>query len=351
MKKRIAKLDFVRFFAILNVLLIHCVEENYPMNAEQLNGYSMASRVLATTLFCIGRLGVPLFLFLTGYLLLGKTYTQEDTLRFYKKKVLPLLLTTEIWIVVYNYIWLWAYEGSFDGLLILQHCLFVQYDSKMEHLWYMPMIVGMYLFIPFVSNALQAIENKYIIGITAIAATYCFLIPTVSVFVQAFGGVAIGPALDVSFSGGEYGIMIVIGYLMRSATLEKRKLPALVLTFIIAMGLCVGQQLFFYDQGYTVNTWYNSVTLLISAIALIWIIFILFNKTEEVPLIKFLAQNAFAIYIIHYVYIFVFQKMNFTTGKHITGVLLMFVFSFVLSIISILLIRKSSKLSKILFFN
>lgn len=350
-KKRIAKLDFVRFFAILNVVFIHCVEENYPMNAEQLNGYSMASRVLATTLFCVGRLGVPLFLFLTGYLLLGKVYTQEDTLRFYKKKLLPLLLTTEIWIVLYDIIRLWAYEQPIDGLLILRQCLFLQYDGMMPHLWYMPMIVGVYLFIPFVSNALQVIENKYIIGIATIAALYYFLVPTVSNFTQIFSGFAIDSKLDVSFSGGTYGIMIVIGYLMQSARLEKRKLPALAVIFVTAMGLCIGQQLFLYNQGYSANTWYNSFFLLISAVALFWIILTLFDKTEEVPVIKFLAQNAFAIYIMHYMYIAVFQKMHFTIGKHIIGVLMMFVFSFTLSIISVLLIRKSNKLSKILFFN
>ena len=86
MKQRIASLDFIRLFAILTVILVHCVEQNYPMNAEILNSYSVASQVIATTLFCIGRLGVPLFLFLTGYLLLGKPYSEQQVIGFYTKK-------------------------------------------------------------------------------------------------------------------------------------------------------------------------------------------------------------------------------------------------------------------------
>lgn len=62
-----------------------------------------ASQIFRITFFTIGRLGVPIFLFLTGALTLKKQIdTDEDVLKFYKKNLIPLLITIEIWNVFYN---------------------------------------------------------------------------------------------------------------------------------------------------------------------------------------------------------------------------------------------------------
>lgn len=44
-----------------------------------------------SALFALGRLGVPLYLFLTGSLVLSKLVdTNDDAVAFYKRKLLPL---------------------------------------------------------------------------------------------------------------------------------------------------------------------------------------------------------------------------------------------------------------------
>ena len=65
--RRIPWLDSARAFAILAVLLVHATEHLYVMDAAHLNGMSPQSALFAITAFTIGRLGVPLFLFLTGF--------------------------------------------------------------------------------------------------------------------------------------------------------------------------------------------------------------------------------------------------------------------------------------------
>lgn len=79
--KRIVSLDILRTIAILDVLLVHCTESVYPMNNPTLLSYSILSQFLAISLFTLGRLGVPIFFFISGYLLLDKDYKNGGGVR------------------------------------------------------------------------------------------------------------------------------------------------------------------------------------------------------------------------------------------------------------------------------
>lgn len=68
--KRIQSYDMARTFAILCVVLCHSVEFAYS-NINYMN-LSEISQVFRIIFFTVGRLGVPIFLFLTGALTLKK---------------------------------------------------------------------------------------------------------------------------------------------------------------------------------------------------------------------------------------------------------------------------------------
>ena len=102
-KNRIIYLDIARTFAIIFVVLCHSVELIYKMNLQGWISISLNARIFKTIVFTLGRIGVPLFLFLTGYLLLNRKYDNDaDIKKFYKKNLLPLIVTTEVWILIYN---------------------------------------------------------------------------------------------------------------------------------------------------------------------------------------------------------------------------------------------------------
>lgn len=63
---RVIWLDFARAFAIICVIITHVTERVYTMNADWMLQASIGTRVYAYFLFTLGRLGVPIFLFLTG---------------------------------------------------------------------------------------------------------------------------------------------------------------------------------------------------------------------------------------------------------------------------------------------
>lgn len=94
--RRIVGLDYARAVAILLVLLVHATENLFVMDAVHLNAMSVQSRIFAIICFTLGRLGVPLFLFLSGYLLLDRSYTESSIHKFWKKNWLGMLVTTEV---------------------------------------------------------------------------------------------------------------------------------------------------------------------------------------------------------------------------------------------------------------
>ena len=101
-EQRIPWLDYSRAITILFVILVHATENLYPMKADVLMTMSGHSSLFAPIAFTLGRMGVPLFLFLTGYLLLDRDYDISRINRFLRKNWLALFMTTEIWIVLYD---------------------------------------------------------------------------------------------------------------------------------------------------------------------------------------------------------------------------------------------------------
>ena len=147
-------LDAARAFAIICVVICHITEYVYAFNDIQQKTDFI--KVLGYTLFTIGRLGVPVFLMITGFLFYARDYRSGT---FYKKNLLNLLVTTEIWIVIYNLFLTVYWNNHLDYQLLLKNMLFFEYVN-MPHMWYMPMIIGVYIFIPVIAAALQNIDVK-----------------------------------------------------------------------------------------------------------------------------------------------------------------------------------------------
>ena len=99
-RERNKAIDFARAFAIICVILTHVTETTYQLQAEAVWGGEHI-KLLALSLFAIGRLGVPIFLFLTGYLLLDRGYSIEKMKYFWNNNLKSLLMITEIWIIIY----------------------------------------------------------------------------------------------------------------------------------------------------------------------------------------------------------------------------------------------------------
>lgn len=173
---------------------------------------SEISQIFRIIFFTIGRLGVPIFLFLTGALTLKKQIdTDEDVLKFYKKNLLPLFITVEIWNVLYN-IFLSTLNKSFEFRILIDNILFLK-QVNLPNMWYMPMILGMYIAIPFIAKLVKTFTLKTIKIPMIIVFISCILFPSINIILNIFEMDGYKMILDLNFLGRSLWPIYISGIL------------------------------------------------------------------------------------------------------------------------------------------
>lgn len=264
-QNRSASLDLIRAVAALFVVLNHAITLRYPIDAGTLLDYAPADRLLCLAGFTTGRIGVPLFLMLTGCLLLPRTYDRPRIRRFYRRNLLPMLLVWEFWILAYQ---LYCHHLPLDLPLYLRRALFLE-GADLPHSWYMPVILGIYLFLPYISIALSHMEGRILAALMALSYISSFLFPTIQRVAISYEETVpnLVAKLDQHYSGGTYGLYLVLGYCIARYQDRLRRLLAGARTLILcALTIAVwcgaiAWEWHVYQDGYHYNIWYDDVLL------------------------------------------------------------------------------------------
>ena len=103
-KNRIVWIDLIRICAIVLVVLCHATEGIYKLDVDSVLALNTADKILVFTCFTIGRLGVPLFLMISGWLLLDRKYDRQAMKRFWKNSWLHLIACALVWFLLYDLI-------------------------------------------------------------------------------------------------------------------------------------------------------------------------------------------------------------------------------------------------------
>ncbi len=265
---RIHWLDAARAFAIISVVMCHSVESVYTFDVESIGTLSLASRIIAFCGFTFGRIGVPLFLLMTGYLLLDRDWDSDAMMTFWKRRWLPLLLCVESWIVLYSvFLYATGGAGNISVPKVIRCMLFVD-GVDMGHFWYVPMIVGLYLFLPIMGAALRHIDPRTIAVPLVVLGIFAFVVPIViHVFAALKIPIELAVRLDFGYSGGVYGIYLLCGWCAKRGVFKKYTVPVLALTALILFVGCVEFQVWCYGNGHAYNIWYTNALLLLCGIS------------------------------------------------------------------------------------
>ncbi len=138
-KTRIQWIDLVRAIAILTVLYIHATDGIFIISTDSMMHFGLYSRIFQFISLFIGRIGVPFFLMITGYLLLDRNYDDIRIRNFWTNNCKDLIIITVIWAVIYALSLQFVTVKSSAVNPVEAGNLFF------SHMWYMPMIIGMYL--------------------------------------------------------------------------------------------------------------------------------------------------------------------------------------------------------------
>lgn len=355
-KQRNIKFDIIRTFAILCVILCHSVEAIFDFSQQGWDILNNSSRIFMFVTFTIGRLGVPLFLLLSGALLLRKSINDDNDLaNFYKRSLLSLFIVNEIWVVIYNifFVLTGQIKEVTVGYIIME--LLCLHQVPAMQIWYFPMILGIYLGIPLVIKIINSFSFKSLSIILGVIFISEIIFPTLQVILSVVGvNESYQSLLSPSYLGSAYGLYIILGYyLVNKNKIFIKKIYILIIT-LVNFFFAVFMQLFAYSNFskviYGYNIWYNNVFLFVCSIG----IFILFNKMNDLKIgeklksyFTYISKISLSIFFIHY--IVQYFLVDIVSGLNIIGslkVIILFSLVFIISTAIIYILSKIDFISK-----
>ena len=337
-------LDLIRAIAIFLVVVNHAVEQVFDFHLEAIQNMSAGMRIFAFSGFTLGRIGVPLFMMLTGYLLLSRQYDLDGIKRFYKKNLLPLLITWEIWVLLYHVFLCLYNKTSFSLVTYLKEAFFVK-KMDLPHAWYAPYIIGIYLFIPLVAIVLQKLDKKLLFILAAIVFVYFFIVPSVNLFRPA------ETRLNLYYSGGIYGLYLTAGYYLKTHAVKITKAFQWLCSIICVLALfalTVFVQIYLCRKGQFYTVWYDFVLMPPLGI----LVFLLLAQKKKVVcnrLFYRISVSAFGIYLIHELIMVPFIDIMGTTLSKAAEVIVITIGTFIISFLVVEIISLIPKVGKILF--
>lgn len=227
---RIEYIDALKFIAIISIICIHVaiIWPNVNIKSFNISGFSE---------FC--RMGVPVFLMVSGVLLLNKNYDLDS---FFKKRFSRIITPFVFWAIIYAafiliIFLLSGYSGIFNYIN----------NFPLEWSWYFWMIFAVYLAIPVVN---EFILNKKLTG----AKYFTLIFIIASIFYQIGIIFNINSFIDLRFFLGPIGY-IVLGYYLANKEFKIKTEYILIISlilFFLASIIKVGFNIFPYEYAHLV---------------------------------------------------------------------------------------------------
>lgn len=343
-KMRQGWLDLARVIAIISISSNHAIHRAFLDIRGEI---SLFDNTLRAIIQVFSRLGVPLFLMISGALLLSKRMENEkDIKRFYHHNLISILITTEIWYCIM--FWFRTLGGANDFLgrgiwytflRFVETLLFLNQET-FESMWYMPMILCIYLLIPWINLAVHKIKPLYIAIPITIVLLSSMIFENVNEYLAIRG---IEYQIDFSLQTGNlfsmYVVFILLGYYVGNGVAEKT--PTSILTFIFVCSFILSSlyqvvRYVKYDAG---DIKYNFFFIALAGVVLFELVRRIHNVKHK-EWVQYASRIAFGIYFVHIFIMTVLVKLP--TIAKFSYMLKFAIFEFVSLGLSIAVIRLSA---------
>ena len=164
--ERVVFLDWLRVIACFMVMAIHSAEPFY-LGGEAPNITHIASSwdmLCITVTECLCRVCVPLFVMASSYLLFP---VKRPTGEFFRRRLMRIVVPFVVWSVAY----VWAAGGDWGRL-------FFNFPDEGGHLWFVPMLLGLYILMPLLSPWAEKVTERELKGwlvLWLVTTTFPFL--------------------------------------------------------------------------------------------------------------------------------------------------------------------------------
>ncbi len=285
--------DNLRVLAIIGVMLIHV-----SANAVSAFGHvELSSWWIANSIDGFSRFCVPIFVMLSGALLLPKDY---DLVDFIKKRVsrivLPFLFWSAVYILFFWYFKL-ANRHSMNPFQTFEWAYGFFQKGAAYHLWYIYMIIGLYLFVPIIGRWVRGASEKEI---------HYFLAIWICTLILNYSFLAVYKInIDLSYFTGYVGYLVLGYYLSTKTFTTKISIRKIALCFIVigSAVTIIGNYCIAVQNGkYVFNGFYSFLgpSIFLASSGLFLFIKSMHTTNNVFVVIRtFISQYSYGAYLVH----------------------------------------------------
>jgi surface polysaccharide O-acyltransferase-like enzyme len=295
--------DLIRTLAIVLVILLHASIEQVPAVVGATSDV-LVQWWSVNIYHSLSRVGVPLFVMLSGALLLQSSKVNEPLKVFFRKRASRIALPFLFWGLTYFAWRIFVNHESLTLYSIGQSIIWGPYF----HFWFLYMLIGLYLVTPllrvYVANASWKLQ-RYALVLWLIGTA---LVPLIGIFANYYLN------NNLFIFTGYAGYFLLGIYLMR-VQLRKPLLLTLFLigvvwtavgTYLITATTGGSQQYFFYDN-------LSAGVILASASLFLLLGTVQYDKIQKrftriSGLLHFISKNSLGIYLFHFIVLETLQK-------------------------------------------
>ena len=329
MKEREYSFDVLRVIAMIMVIIIH-VSNVYTRSFNFIDTNSYLVSLIFNT---ISRVSVPIFFMISGALLLDRKFDFKK----YKKRVLKILLLIVVWDILYL-IWEYFFLGvTYDKL----YNLFL--EPYRAHLWFLYSIIILYVIQPLLKYILDRINNitKIVLFILWI------LLSTISMY-----NVSVANIFSIFSNIGFF----IVGKYMYDYVKNTKNDKKIVIIMIILLVLSFIESIYLnYTASIKFNMFYNlffayrTPFIILSTFIIFKLVYIYCHDKKPNNIIMLGSDLSLGVYLIHGMFLDVTTKyVDYKNVIPIIGIPSFTMYILLLSIISVIVLRKIKYINKVI---
>jgi surface polysaccharide O-acyltransferase-like enzyme len=290
MKPRKVSIDLMRIIASLAVIIIHVTAVNWyklPLDQNWLINNFINSLVHSWA--------VPLFLVISGSLLLAK----DCPIKTIYKKYIPRVL---ICLIIWHFIYYFYVTKIFSFSSFVMGFTQLIQGKSFSHLWYLYVLIGIYILLPLLAKLVKVISKKEYLYLLIIMGIITIIVPTIKLFFN----VDINPYFSVFsvFKFSEYIFYFLLGYYLYKYPIKNIVIIRilLIITVLLNIGMAFYSNYMGMKNGIPVV--YAQTYTVLGTFSVIGI-YSFVNRDRKMisKFINMLGELSFGVYLIHFLII------------------------------------------------
>ncbi len=328
-------INSLKLISLLAVIILHVAA--IPLG---LYGHIASKTWLVADFYnALVRFAVPVFVMITGALLLHREYVLSD---FFKKRLSRIFTPFLFWSLVYiAYSWynedLVFSDNNMSGNI--KQVLHLLKIGSSYHLWYVYMLIGLYFFIPVI--------GKFVRNATKRELEYFLIVWLAVMFLAQPYFLRFNPQFDMHYFFGYAGYLVLGHYLTYNVTERKHLGTMMFILFLATLVFIMAGSFFLYKAQHNQTLLYEPLNPVVILLASAMFLAIRFNKLQVPDFISmakdFACRYNFGIYLSHALILYLldgFLGIDYTFCAPVIAIPLTAIICFLLSLLLVWLLNK-----------